>query len=334
MSQNEKAPRLTIQIIAWNTMKFLPGCLENLKKQTFRDFKILVIDNHSTDQVDVFLKEQYPEIYFFRNPDNFGFARAHNQGFALSKSEYILILNPDVLLEPNFLEKIIVEADKHPLAYAFGGKVLKVQSGDEEIGEVIKTKIIDSTGLVLRRSHQAADRGEGKEDKGQFDCAEEVFGISGACTLFRRSLLEEIGFFDEKYFAYKEDVDLAWRGQLRGYQAWYAPSAIAYHYRQAGKKKRFNQSPLVSFLSYRNGLFLILQNDFLANILLDFFFIFFDQIFKAFYLLFTKPKVLFKTKISFLKSFFSLMKARRKNLKNHKIKVLAFRKRWLKMKKI
>ncbi len=320
--------RILIQIVTYNSLKFLDDCLEALLNQTFKDFQILVIDNHSTDGTLNFLKEKYPGVFIFRNPKNVGFAKAHNQGLTLIKSDYVLILNPDVILEPNFIEKLLANAEKKKAGFSFGGKLLKIKTGDRELEEKIKTKIIDSTGLKIFRSFQVADRGEREEDKGQYDKKKEVFGISGACALYRRKFLKEVGFFDEDFFAYKEDVDLAWRAQLYGFHSYYVPEAVAYHYRQAAKEKRLTQSPIVSFYSFRNGLFLILKNAHWQNIILYSPLILAYQMIKKIYLLFTQPKICLRTKISFILNFSKMYKKREKIFKGAKMTASQFRKKF------
>ena len=303
-------PKLSVQIVTYNSLKFLEDCLESLLNQTFKDFQVLVIDNYSTDGTLNFLKEKYPGIFIFRNSKNVGFAKAHNQGFTLINGDYILVLNPDVILEPNFLEKLLAAAEKKKAGFSFGGKLLKIKTGNQELGKKIKTKIIDSTGLKIYSWGQFRDRGEGEEDKGQYDKKKDVFGISGACVLYRRKFLKEIGFFDEDFFAYKEDVDLSWRAQLFGFSSFYVPEAVAYHYRQAPKERRLSQTPLISFYSFRNGLFLILKNAHWQNIILYSPLIFAYLLIKKIYLLFTQPKICLRAKISFILNFSKMYKKR------------------------
>ena len=321
-------PKLTIQIVTYNSLKFLEDCLESLLNQTFKDFQILVIDNYSTDGTTNFLKEKYPGVFIFRNSKNVGFAKAHNQGFTLIKSDYVLVLNPDVILEPDFIQKLLAVAEKKKTGFSFGGKLLKIKTGDQELGEKIKTKIIDSTGLKISPSFQVADRGEGEEDKGQYDKKKDVFGISGACVLYRREIFKKIGFFDEDFFAYKEDVDLAWRAQLFSFSSFYVPEAVAYHYRQAPKERRLSQTPLISFYSFRNGLFLILKNTHWQNFIIYLPWIFFYLAIKKIYLLFTQPKILFKAGLNFILNFSKMYKKRERIFRRVKITAKQFRKKW------
>ena len=321
-------PKLIIQIVTYNSLKFLNDCLQSIFAQTFKDFQVLIIDNHSTDGTLDFLKKRFPAVSIFRNFKNVGFAKAHNQGFVLRKSDYVLVLNPDVILEPDFLEKLLTTAENKKRGFSFGGKLLKIKSGNQEIGEKIKTKIIDSTGLKITPLFRAIDRGEGEIDKGQYDLQKEVFGISGACVLYRKKTLKRIGFFDESFFAYKEDVDLAWRSRLYGLRSYYVPAAIAYHYRGAAKQKQLSQNSVVTFYSFRNGIFLLLKNVHWQNFIFCFPLIFTYQFIKAIYLLFFRPKIFFEGVYSLLLKFPLIYRKRQKIFRRAKMTAWQFRKKF------
>jgi len=164
-----------------------------------------------------------------------------------------------------------------------GGKLLHIKKEENfESGfrDSIKTNIIDSAGLKIFKNRRVADRGAGEADRGQYDTEEEVFGISGALALYRLSALHAVsgrrGFFDNNFFAYKEDVDLAWRLRRFGWSSWHIPSALAYHYRGAyasegrtfGRaiKERRAKSKIVNELSARNHWLTLLKNDSPLNV--------------------------------------------------------------------
>jgi GT2 family glycosyltransferase len=303
----------------------------------------------------------------------------------MTDSEYILVMNPDVILEPDFLERIIDVAEKNKKAGSFGGKLLKAKITNIESNKemalnplkfgalmhpnwcIVKTDIIDSTGLKIFKSRRVIDRGEGEKDTGQYDRQEEVFGISGACVLYRRKAIEDVlprinadetrinadirlrpdicrdyggqvsvnlrpakrnqrksafaegEYFDQDFFCYKEDIDLAWRLQLRGWKAIYVPEAKAYHLRTVSIANRFSKSAWINFLSYRNHLWILLKNDYFRNFLLHLWYIFWYQLAKEIYLLFTQPLVLWKGSFAFWQGFFKMYKKRRYIMKNVKI---------------
>lgn len=301
--------KISVQIVTWNSMRYIMDCLESLMRQSFRDFSIIVIDNGSDDGTVEFIRSQYPTVSVLQNFKNLGFSKANNQGIQLAKSDYVLVLNPDVILTENFLQRIINFADQHPEGGSFGGKVLRLsseaidQADQSGLREVFKSDIIDSTGIEIFKNRQAINRGEGKKDKGQYDRTQEVFGISGACALYRRSALLETmirnEFFDQDFFAYKEDVDLAWRLRLYGYSSWYHPDAICYHHRRlaSNESKKIKEifshrrdiSKMLRSLSFRNHHLMLFKNDQMINIFLNFPWVFFRELKILFYALFFEP---------------------------------------------
>lgn len=286
--------QISVNIVTWNSMKYLPALLASLREQTFKNFSVLIIDNASSDGLIDFIREKYSEMTILRNFHNRGFSAAHNQGIRYARSlnkagslenQYVLVTNPDIILTPSYLEEIVAAAEKNPQAASFGGKLLRVeQSGDDGLEETITTDVIDTTGIRILTSRRVVERGAGEIDQKQFDNDRDVFGISGALVLYRLSALDaaRIGenYFDENFFSYKEDIDLAWRLRLAGFGANYVPEAKAYHFRRAfGREKsgpfefirnRKTKSDLINFLSYRNHLLLLAKNDFAVNFFIHF----------------------------------------------------------------
>jgi len=270
-------------------MRYLPDLMLSLEKQTFTEFSVLVIDNASADGSVDFLREKYPQVKIIRNFRNLGFSAAHNQGIkyamAMWKDEpmdsnYVLITNPDIILTPDYLEKLVAAADTHPEAASFSGKLLgATRAEDDGFKDDTKTNTIDSTGLSISRSRRVTDRGAGELDSGQFDQSQEVFGVSGALALYRLSALDAVRhgeeFFDDDFFAYKEDADLAWRLQLAGFFARFVPEALAYHFRRVGGKEKSGFFQMfknrkykpkeINYYSYRNHLWMLVKNDGLGN---------------------------------------------------------------------
>ena len=288
------SPCISIHIVTWNSLHVLPELLETISKQTYQSFKILAIDNGSTDGTVEFLQQNYPEIMILRNAKNLGFTAAHNQGIRYAiehwpqealDDHYLLITNPDTLWTPTFLEELMKEAQTHPQTGSFGGKLLRAFGDnvvDEVLRETVHSDIIDSTGLRAHKNRSMTDRGAGELDTGQYDDYKDVFGLSGALVLYRASALQdaryEDEFFDQDFFAYKEDVDLAWRLQHLGWESRYVPTAVAYHYRgMFGKEQqgffecirnRRAKSRTRSFYSNRNQWNLLMKNERVLNFLL------------------------------------------------------------------
>jgi GT2 family glycosyltransferase len=342
--------RVAINIVTWNSLKFLPQALSSILSQTYRDFWLLVIDNGSSDGTADYIRRDFPEAGVLRNVKNLGFTRAHNQGITYAKAHLdasqgdplVLITNPDIILEPDFLEKMVAEMDRRPDAGSAGGKLLKVfERGDGEVREAVKTNMIDSTGVRMTRSRRAIDRGAGElDERGRFDRLEEIFGVSGAIALYRLKALEDVAYrdeyFDDDFFAYKEDLDLAWRLRLRGWSSLYVPSARAYHYRTAaGREKasvreiisgRRGRSKTVNFLSYRNHLLMLAKNDQWQNSLLHWPWIWWYEIRKFLYVLFLEPAT-FGAFISYLRLLPRAIAKRRLTMSRRKVRAKDIR-RW------
>lgn len=286
--------RVAVSIVTWSSMRTISEALSSLRAQTYKDMSVLVVDNASTDGTLNYIKKEFPEVHVLRNFKNLGFARAHNQAIeftehcsASRKDEEtaVLVMNPDIVLEPNCIEELLLLMERHKEAGSVGGKLLKiikVDNPDSGFRDAQKTAVLDSTGLRIYKNRRTVDRGAGEKDAGQYDKEEEVFGISGALVMYRLSALHAVSvrseFFDERFFAYKEDVDLAWRLRRAGWSSFYASRAIAYHYRGAHAsekrgltlaiKERATKSPLVNILSTRNHIFTLWKNDSPLNVIL------------------------------------------------------------------
>jgi GT2 family glycosyltransferase len=287
MQHQTRQPVVSINIVTWNSMKFLPDLLETIFKQTYQDFVVRVIDNASSDGLEEFLRKTYPQVAFLRNQRNLGFSNAHNQGIRLVvdhcpkkelDTKYILVCNPDILMSDTFLEELMRVAQSAPETVgSFGGKLLRAfgeNLADEVLMETVRSDLIDSTGLNPHKNRTVTDRGAGERDDGQYDDDVEAFGVSGACVLYRVSALESVRYKDEYYdhefFAYKEDVDMAWRLQHAGWESRFAPKAIAHHYRgMYGKedvgmfskvRNRRRKSSRRNYYSTRNHWLMLIKN--------------------------------------------------------------------------
>lgn len=290
----DEAKRISVNVVTWNSMAYVPNLLASLAEQETPDFTVTVVDNASTDGTLAWIRESRPDTAVLRNFRNQGFSRAYNQAVSLAfsrwgdaglDSRYVLIANPDVEFAPNALRQMLAMMDANPGVAACGPMLLRcyMESGSEEDRrEVVRTNVIDSAGIQIRKSRRVVDRGAGEENNGQFDLGLDVFGFSGACVMFRASALLAAKlageFFDEDMFAYKEDADFAWRMRRLGFEARFAPQAVAWHHRRvpsdpnagwlASWTSRRSRSPYVKFLSTRNHGWMILKNDTAGNLLL------------------------------------------------------------------
>lgn len=273
--------KLTIQIVTWNSGQYLSTMLKSVFQQSFQDFRVLLIDNASRDGSLESVKAEYPTLNILRNSSNLGYSRAHNQGLQLQHTPYVLIMNPDVVLSPQFVAEAMKSMEGDDRVAAVCGKLKRFHFSDSDLREVVDDGIIDATGLLVKRSFEVRNRDAGERDGGQFETANETFGVSGACALYRRSALDQVMqngmIFDETLFAYKEDVDLSWRLLRMGWRSRYQPTAVAYHFREAKDsvrtqhramaRARKSKNALVNFLSYRNHAIVVLKNVPTKNIL-------------------------------------------------------------------
>lgn len=236
----------SVIIINWNGQRHLARCLETLCAQTYRDFEIIVVDNGSTDGSAQFLRENYPHVRLIQNDRNLGFAGPNNQAIRAARGPYLVTLNNDTRPSPDWLGALVRAADEHPEMGAFASLVVF----DDQ------RSIIDSAGLSVTLAGMGCQRRMG-QTVDQVHEPEEVFGVSAAAALYRRELLDDVGPFDEDYFAYYEDVDLAWRARLRGWRAMLVPEALVYHAHSATGGRG---SPFKRRLIARNKLWTIVKN--------------------------------------------------------------------------
>jgi GT2 family glycosyltransferase len=217
-----RAP-VAVAIVSWNSARFLDACLASLDALVRRPAEIVVVDSGSTDD-SARVASGHAGVTVIARAENVGFCRGTNLGIAATTSPFLLALNPDTALEPRFLEELLPAFDDPAVGLA-AGKLLRFDR-----------TTLDSAGQALSRSRRPRDRGYGRPDRGQFDRDEEVFGACGAAALYRRATLEAIAdpggqVFDESFFAFGEDLDVAWRARRLGWRAAYRHRAVGYHAR-------------------------------------------------------------------------------------------------------
>lgn len=213
--------KVAVIIPNYNGRHFLPGCLNALGQMSFKDFTTIVVDNGSTDGSVDFLREYYPRVRVIEFAENRGFSAAVNEGIRQSNGDYVALLNNDMEVEEGWLGELVRALERSgPEVGSCVGKILYFDRRER----------IDSAGDCFTRAGFNFKRGWQQRDQGQFDRLERVFGASAGAALYRRAMLDELGGFDEDFFAYLEDVDLSFRAQLRGYGCLYVPPAVAYHH--------------------------------------------------------------------------------------------------------
>ena len=159
--------KVSVNLVTWNGERYILDCLDHLFKQTFEDFSILIIDNGSSDKTLELINEKYPHLKVVKHRENHGFAKAHNQAIHWSSSDYVLMLNQDIILQPHFLENLVKFMDAHPEAGSVTGKLLSWHHQQ-------KTNYIDTVGTIVYKSLRVVDEGSGELDQGQFDKEKEM----------------------------------------------------------------------------------------------------------------------------------------------------------------
>lgn len=260
---------ISVIIINWNNASYLERCINSVLNQTYKNLEIIFIDNASQDgSVDLVKTLFYDQVNIVKNKENLGYSKGANIGIQNTKGKYVLIMNPDIILETNFLSELYYYSEQNYNIGGINGKYLKYDFQNN-----CKLDVIDSTGIVMHRTKRCLDRGQGEKDTGQYENIETIFGVCGAAAFYRREALENIKiadeYFDEDFFAYKEDIDLSWRLNLVGYKCIYLPSAICYHGRGFGGSKggikkyisnRKSQADFLKQLSYRNHHLMLIKN--------------------------------------------------------------------------
>ncbi len=292
--------KLSVHLVSWNGTKYIPHLFKSLRHQTFKDWSLYIIDNGSEDNTVAAVKKELENFSvpykLVENKENIGFAPAHNLCFQATASEYFLLLNQDMYLAPECLEKMVNFLDEHKDAAAVAPRLMKwdfasVRHKQESVGDENgfgATNIIDALGLKVFRDRRVIEQFTGQDWnsisvylKGK---VLEVFGVSGAFPMFRRSMIKDVSFagdqfLDESYHSYKEDVDLAYRLAARGFKSYVLLDVVAYHDRSgAGPRKmddrsavanKKKQSDWVKYHSYKNHLRTLYKNEYRSNLLLD-----------------------------------------------------------------
>lgn len=249
-----------ITIVTFNSSAFIRQCLKYVFEQDYSQSEVIIVDNASMDGTVEILREYEDRVRVIYNHENTGFAAGQNQAIALTNAGWILTLNPDVRLTPDFIRRLVTALEADGSAGSACGKLLRMT---DDFG-VPERPVFDSTGIYMTRNLRHLDRGSRVVDEGQYNQAEYVFGGTGAACLYRRRMIEEISidgeFFDSDFFAYREDADVAWRAQLAGWKCLYTPLAVAYHVRSVLPENRRAVPAVLNMHSVKNRWLLRIKN--------------------------------------------------------------------------
>ena len=251
---------VSVTVVTFNSGRFIRRCLEAVLEQRYPEMEVIVIDNASTDGTQDILERFEGRCKIVYNEENIGFAAAQNQAIALSRGDWVLTLNPDVLLLPDFIEKLMLTAGADQRVGTLCGKLLMVDASFE----IPDQRVVDSTGIYFTPMLRHFDRGCLETYNGHYRNHEYVFGATAAAACYRRTMIDDISvdgeFFDSDFFAYREDADVAWRAQLLGWKCVYDPSACGYHVRKLRPGMRRFLSPEINMHSVKNRFLMRVKN--------------------------------------------------------------------------
>jgi GT2 family glycosyltransferase len=263
-------PVISVIIPNWNGKRFLVECIDSLRAQSFHDFEVILVDNGSTDGSAEFVEERYGDwIRIIRNKKNLGFAGGNNVGIRAARGDYIVLLNNDTWTDPHWLEELVKATQSDPPVGMWGSKVCSFYQRDR----------IEGVGELIYWDGLCRARGQYEHDRGQYNAIEEILFPPGCGAMYRKSLFDGMGLFDEDFFAYADDSEIGIRARLAGWKCLYVPRAVVYH-KNSGTAGQY--SPLKAFYVERNRLWITIKYFPLPLLLLSIFFTFYRYAFQAY----------------------------------------------------
>jgi GT2 family glycosyltransferase len=251
---------VSVTVVTYNSGRFIKRCLESVLEQKYPNMEVVVVDNASTDGTQDILEQFSGVCRIYYNDENIGFAAAQNQAISLGRGEWILTLNPDVLLLPNFIQGLVDAGSLDPKAGSICGKLLTIRA----TFDLPEKQLVDSTGIYFTPMLRHLDRGSQEVDNGHYLNFEYVFGATAAAALYRRQMIDDISihgeFFDPDFFVYREDADVAWRAQLMGWRCVYTPLARGYHVRNVLPGNRRALPAVINMHSVKNRFLMRIKN--------------------------------------------------------------------------
>ena len=247
---------VSVVIPNFNGIAFLDSVLASLEGQTLSNFEVILVDNGSTDGSCSFVTANYPWVHLIELSENFGFCGAVNAGIRAAKAPYVLLLNNDTEVKEDFVEEMLAAIRRHKNAFSCGARMVQYHDRDR----------LDDVGNYYCALGWSFARGRGK-DIHAYETEDKIFSACAGAAIYRKKIIEKIGYFDEEHFAYLEDTDIGYRARIYGYENWYAPKAIVYHVSSGTSGSRYNQ--FKTRYSSRNNIYLIYKNMPLLQIILN-----------------------------------------------------------------
>ena len=264
---------VTVIIPNYKGEKFIADCLNSLLSQSMKEFDIIVVDNSSKDGSTDIIKRDFPSVRLLELDDNYGFSRAVNEGIKASDTPFVILLNNDTRVFTDFVEKLLLAIKRDEKIFSVSSKMLQMADPQR----------IDGAGDLYSAFGWAFARGKNRK-AGAFIRRCDIFASCGGAAIYRRSILDEIGWFDEFHFAYLEDVDIGYRARIMGYRNVYEPEACVYHYGSGVSGSRYNDFKVR--LSARNNMYIIMKNMPAPQIILNLPFLIFGFGVKALFFIF------------------------------------------------
>ncbi len=237
----------TVVIPNLNGMRYLKRCLDSLMSQSRQDFSVILIDNGSADGSADYVESHYPEVTVIRYETNTGFCHAVNEGIRMADTPYVILLNNDTVCEASFVEKLAAAMEKEKNCFACASRMVRMDDPEK----------MDDGGDYYCALGWAYARGKGRP-AARYGKKREIFSACAGAAIYRRAVFDEIGLFDEKHFAYLEDVDIAWRARIAGYRNFYIPEAVVRHVGSAASGSVYNEFKIRH--SSRNSIYMIYKN--------------------------------------------------------------------------
>lgn len=248
--------KVTVVIPNYNGEKYLGDCLKALKEQSMKDFDLIVVDNGSQDESVRIVREGFPGAELIRLDKNYGFSKAVNDGIRTARTEYVILLNNDTRVEKDFVKALFEAVSRDDRIFSVSARMLQMND----------PQLIDSAGDMYCCLGWAFARGKDKPS-GRYDKRADIFSACAGAAIYRKSVFNVIGYFDEKHFAYLEDVDLGYRARINGYRNVYEPRALVYHAGSGLSGSRYNTFKIS--LSSRNNVYVPYKNMPLLQLILN-----------------------------------------------------------------
>jgi len=247
---------VSIVIPNYNGIKFMADCLDALMKQTQEDVEVIVVDNCSKDGSAELVESSYPWAKLVRLEENFGFSRAVNEGIRLAEAPYVILLNNDTEVHMDFAAELLKGIRKSDDIFSASSKMISFHDRER----------MDDGGDLYCALGWAFARGKDKSIS-QYERECDIFAACAGAAIYRKSIFDEIGYFDEDHFAYLEDIDIGYRAKIFGYRNVYIPTAVVYHVGSGSSGSRHNEFKIS--LASRNSIYLVYKNMPLLQIILN-----------------------------------------------------------------